>query len=232
MAVIGVAVYGSRARDDADAHADIDLLAVTTDPKATTVARGNVNFSSYPLRQIICRACVGDLFVLHIASEARVLYEAWPVFEQIRRSFKYKGDYAREIGLASDVGWFLVRYPYRFTDAKRFNERMAWCIRTMLIAHAANEQRAIFSARGLAEFANSADVLAIIRNKDNPQAAAEMVERFAGLLARFGAEAPRPLATLHEEQARFDADRNTLGVRSVRAVMATASTASRSPAGV
>jgi hypothetical protein len=220
MALIGLAVYGSRARDDAGAPADIDLLGVTTDPASKTVARGGLSFSIYPLRQMICHAGLGDLFVLHIVTEARVLYEAWPVFEQIRRAFKYKDDYRREIKLASDVGWFLARHPYRFADAKRFNERMAWCARTILIAHAANGRRAIFSARALSEFASSPDVLAIIRNKDNPQPAAEIVESFQALLTRFGAAALPPLATLRDEAARFDADRNPVGVRSVRAVMA------------
>jgi hypothetical protein len=218
MAIIGLAVYGSRARQDDAADADIDLLAVTTDRTSAAAAHDTLTISSYPLGQIICRAGLGDLFVLHIATEAKVIYEAWPVFEHIQRAFKYKDDYAREIRLASDVGWFLVRYQARFDDTKRFNESMAWCARTILIAMAANHRRPLFSAQLLSEFVDSPDVLTIIKNKDNTNDAPAVVDRFQSFLRMFGAEEPPPARTLEEQKARFDADRNARGSRVVRAV--------------
>lgn len=217
MAVIALALYGSRARQDAAADADVDLVAVTTDSEATTSVHEKLILSSYPLSQILARAAIGDLFALHLATEAHVLYEAGPVFEQIRRAFIYKADYAREIQLASEVGWFLVRHGDRFRDAKHVNERMAWCARTVVIARAANERRAIFSAQQLAEFAGSVDLRTIIDNKNNADRAPDVAALLATFLARLGSEEP-PARSLDEEEAAFAAARNEMGLREVRAL--------------
>jgi hypothetical protein len=222
MVIIGVAAYGSRARKEGGPESDFDLLGITTGEAPAPISHGGVCVSNYPLRQVICRAGLGDLFVLHIASEAKVLYEAWPVFEQIRRSFRYKDDYAREIRLAGDAGWFLARHGSRLPDPKLRNEQMAWCTRTILIARAAAERRPIFSAPRLAEYAGWPDVQAIIENKDNRRAAPQIAARFQEFLATCGVKAPAPVATLTDEKARFDADRNLVGSRLARIALTTA----------
>ena len=228
MFIIGVAAYGSHARKEGGPQSDFDLLGITTGDAPNSISQGKVCVSNYPLRQIICRAGLGDLFVLHIASEAKVLYEAWPVFEQIKRSFRYKDEYGREIRLAADAGWFLARHESMLPDPRLRNEKMAWCTRTILIAKAASERRPIFSARRLAEYAGWPDVQAIIDNKDNPLAAPHIAARFHEFLAACGVKSPAPVATLTDEKARFDADRNLVGSRLARIALA-AAWSSRTP---
>lgn len=218
MAIIGIAVYGSRARGEANPRADLDLLAVVSDCPPAAALGPNHTLSCYTLRDLVCRAGIGDLFLLHVVTEARVVYELWPVFDRIRRSFRYKDDYGREIHLASEAGWFLARHAERFVDRKRFNERMAWCTRTILIARAANDRRAIFSADDLARFAGSQDVAAIIRNKECSRYDAGIAARFREFLGTFGGPEPPPLS-VGAQKARFDADRNLVGSRAAAALI-------------
>ena len=105
------------------------------------------------------------------------------MFDHIRDAFRYRNEYAREIRLASDTGWFLVRSGHRFGDVRSLNRRIAWCTRTILIATAAEQRRAIFSASGLGEFSGSTAVPELIRNKDNVDMDARIIEMFRDVLS-------------------------------------------------
>jgi hypothetical protein len=218
MLMVGLALLGSRARGDHGEDADVDLLGVETGPPARTVVYGRCTLSCYPLDDILRHARSGDLFALHIASEAKVIYEARPVFEHIKRAFTYRPDYSREIRLASDVGWFLVRYCDRFRSGKVLNEKVAWCTRTMLIAEAAAQRRPIFSAAALSEFAGSGAVRTLIEHKDSAELDFGMMETFRGVLRTFGAAEPPMLRTLAEQKCAFETDGNAPGVRAISAM--------------
>jgi predicted nucleotidyltransferase len=213
VAILALALFGSRARDDAAADADVDLLAVTSDRKPATTVRKQLRIPCYPLGEMIAYAGLGDLFVLHVVTEGRVIYEAWPVFERIRRAFRYNGDYAREIRLATDVGWLLARFGDRLSSARVLNARIAWCTRTILIARAAAQGRPVFGARQLAEFCGSPDVVTLIHNKNSGERDPEMVAKFTEVLRAFGAQEPPVPETLDEQKRIFEADRNVPGLR-------------------
>jgi predicted nucleotidyltransferase len=219
MAVIGVALYGSRARQDDEPGADTDILAVITEHEPRSARSAGLSLSWQPLGRLVSGAGIGDLFVLHIVSEARVLFEAWPVFDLIRRSFRYKDDYRREIGLASDVGWFLLRHGDRSTANRLVDERMAWSVRTILIARAADLRRPVFGAEALAEFAGLPDVRALIRSTDRTDSTRGMMrETFRMVLEGFGTGEPREPRTIDDWSRYFERDRNVMGSRTVRAV--------------
>ena len=218
MSIVGLALLGSRARGDHDEDADVDLLGVTTDPAPTTAAHGRVTMSCYPFDHIVRHARGGDLFALHVVSEAKVIYEAWPVFEEIKRAFTYRPDYSRELKVASDVGWFLARYGRQFRDGKALNEKIAWSTRTMLIARAASQRRPLFSAAALAEFSGSNTVRTLIEFKDSAEIDAQMIDMFRDVLRTFGAEEPPMPRTLIEQKRVFEADRNAPGVRAINAI--------------
>jgi predicted nucleotidyltransferase len=219
MAVIGVALYGSRARQDHEPGADTDILAVITGHEPRSSHSDGLSLSWQPLGRLVSGAGIGDLFVLHIVSEARVLFEAWPVFDLIRRSFRYKDDYRREIGLASDVGWFLLRHGDRSMANRLVGERMAWSVRTILIARAADLRRPIFGPDALAEFAGLPDVRELIRSRDRTDSTRGMMrETFRMVLEAFGTAEPREPRTIDDWSRHFERDRNVMGSRSVRAV--------------
>lgn len=215
---IGLVLYGSRARGDHDHDSDVDLLAVTDGGTASKAVHDRVSICRYPLTEIVRRAGYGDLFVLHIVSEGRVIYQRSPVLEDMRNAFVYRPDYAREMALASDVGWFLVRHGDQL-DPRRVNENMAWCTRTMLVARAASLRQPVFSAAGLAELAGCPEVVAVIKNKSSRSIDPGMVTRFREVLHRFGTTQPAPWRTLDEQRRAFEADRNAVGVNMVRTAM-------------
>jgi predicted nucleotidyltransferase len=219
MAIVGLALYGSRARQDGDDGADVDLLAVTTDLKLATTVHGKLTVSIFPLDYLIQLARNGDLFALHIVTEAKVLHEEGTIFERVTRAFTYRRDYNREIKLVSDVGWFLTRNKDRFSDEARFNKRMSWCTRTILIARAANQRRPIFSAKKLSEFSGARDVVALIGSKNSSRTDADMVKQFRSFLRAFGTEEPPVPHTLDEQRSLFEADRNVVGLQVIRAVL-------------
>jgi len=219
MSIIGLVLYGSRARGDHVAQSDVDLLGLTRGGTPAKHATGHVRLSIYPLDHVVGRARAGDLFAFHIVSEGRVVYEQGPVFESIVNAFALRSDYSREIGLASDVGWFLLHHRARFLDAERLNQRMSWCARTMLTAAAANQGLAVFSTAGLAAFAGSDDVAAVIASKRGADDAEALADRFRQILVRFGRPEPPPLATVDAERRRFEADENAAGVIAIRAML-------------
>jgi hypothetical protein len=222
MAIIGLALYGSRARQDHEPGADTDILAVITEGEPGSSTSDGLSLSWQPMGRLVCGAGTGDLFVLHIVSEARVLFETWPVFDLIRRSFRYKDDYRREIGLASDVGWFLLRHGDRSSANRLVGERIAWSVRTILIARAADVRRPVFGPGALAEFAGLPNVRALIRSTD-PAGSTDsmrgmMRETFRTVLDAFGTAEPRELRTIDDWSRHFERDRNVMGSRTVRAV--------------
>ena len=221
MAILGLALFGSRARRDGDGAADVDLLALTTDRKPKFTVKNGVAVSCYPHGLMMYRAGIGDLFVLHVITESQVIYQssAHAVFDAVKNAFSYKDDYDREIKLASDVGWLLVRYGDRLSSARGLNGRMAWTTRSILIARAAAQRRPAFGARQLAEFSGSPDVLALIENKDSGERDPSLAPKFAAFLRSHGASEPRMPASLLEQKQMFEADRNVAGLRLVERMM-------------
>jgi len=221
VAILGLALFGSRARGDGDEGADLDQLALTTDRKPKFTIQNDVALSCYPYGLMKFRAETGDLFVLHVITEGRVIYQSaeLAVFDEVKNGFKYKENYAREIKLASDVGWLLVRFGDRLSSAKRLNGRMAWTTRSILIAKAAAERRPTFGARQLAEFSGSPDVLALIENKGSGERDPTLIEKFAAFLRTHGAPAPPVPRTAREQRQTFVDDRNVVGVRLVQTMM-------------
>jgi len=217
--ILGIVLYGSRARGDHVASSDVDLLALTQGGRPATATWSGATVSRYPLEQVLRRARSGDLFTLHLVSEGKVIWEQSAVFPTIRRAFCYRSDYDREIRVASDVGWFLLHHHDRAVDGLRFNQRLVWCTRTILTAKAASQRRPIFSAAGLAAFAGSTAVASVIRAKGSPTIDPAVLDDFRNVLGRHGDPEPHPLISLEAERRRFDHDKNPAGVAALGSMM-------------
>jgi predicted nucleotidyltransferase len=220
--VVGLALFGSRARGENGPQADVDLLGVTAAPSEAIPAavHGQVRLSCYPLVHLVRRAEAGDLFVLHVAREAVVLFDAGDVFERIQRSFRYRDDYDREVRLASDLGWFLVRHADRFRSGPALSSRIAWCTRTILIARSAVERRPVFAAAELARLADDPVVERLIGDRGAPGVHAVVLEHFGDVLRRFGATPP-PERTFDEQRRAFLEDRNAAGLAALAVLVGT-----------
>ena len=218
--VVGVLLYGSRARGDATADSDVDLLVTTTGGRPYVSDSGRIAISCYPFDVMLRRARCGDLFAFHLVSDAKVLFERRPVLARLRRAFTFRADYRREIRMASDVGWCLLHHASRVADEPAFNRRMAWSAHTMLVGAAAEQRRAVFSADGLAAFAGCPEAARVIRAKRDSTLNPLVLADFRHLLHHRGRPEPAPLSDLAAERARFDADRNPAGSAALRPLMA------------
>jgi hypothetical protein len=68
----GLLVYGSRARGDAVAGSDLDLLALVTTPRSSTYV-GDVNVSYYTGEQMATG--IGTLFGAHLKRDAKIVWD-------------------------------------------------------------------------------------------------------------------------------------------------------------
>ena len=219
--VLSLLLYGSRARGDATADSDLDLLVATAGGPHRVRDNGRMTVSWYPQDHLLRRARSGDLFAFHLVSEGTALFEKQPVLTRLRRAFTYRADYRREIRQASDVGWCLLHHAERVRDSLGFNRRMAWSAHSVLVAAAAEQRTPVFSADGLAAFAGSPGAARVIKAKRDPRIDPALLADFRQLLTEHGSAEPVALPTVSAEQGRFHADRNPAGRAALRPLQAT-----------
>lgn len=190
MSLDTLIIYGSGARDDQDAHSDVDLLGITSMQDYNMIVKKKVNIAIYPVAQAFRMAKHGDLFMLHIVSEGQAIYDGKGYFSELQSIFSFKPSYDLDICNASDLGWVLLRYARVAENVTLINKRIAWCVRTILIAKAAEERLPIFSAKALSDFSKSRAVYALIKNKNNEKIILSMLSDFNKFLTSFGRVAP------------------------------------------
>ncbi len=167
MSISSLILFGSRAREDNNLRSDIDILVITFDGHPKQVKIDSVSLSFYPLDVLVEKAKDGDLFVLHIIREGKLLTGSAASLEKIRASFRNKLTYKKEIHAASDLGWMIVRYGAEF-DKKLVQKRVTWCVRTVLIAISVQKGDPTFSTDGLRAVDPSPAVARLLQQKDDP----------------------------------------------------------------
>lgn len=207
-------LFGSHARGDAAPSSDVDLLLVTHEPRVRHATMGDVSLFLYPWKCLLRDARGGDLFVRHIVQEARALHDPRQVIDSLRAAFRFKRSYSQEIGKASDLGWFLARHPLEIPEPL-LGKRMAWCVRTILIARSAEQRSPVFSATALSEFGGSADVHRLISDKASGSRPRDNLERFVSFLETFGHQEAVHGGGVEEYFARFKAQRNRVALRTL-----------------
>ncbi len=184
--IVAAALFGSRARGDHDEASDTDILLVTPDAKPKHISEGNCSLSFYSQDHLIEKARSGDLFVCHIVYEAKPLRDQNGFFDCLKGQFHFRKSYKEEVEHASDLGWFLIKHSEVFDNYKIINKRIAWCVRTILIARAAEKKKPIFAASQLADSVAYSSVKQLIANKDTDNFNNDLNEKFVGFLAHYG----------------------------------------------
>ena len=210
-----VLLFGSQARGDALPCSDVDVLLLTAEEQTRHVAMGTISFYLYPWRHLLSAARRGDLFACHVSCEARALHDPKRRLDRLREAFKFKASYAEEMARAGELGWFIVRYAETLPDAV-VAKRAAWCVRTMLIARAAEQQHPIFAASELASFSGCGSVLEIIGYKDQPLAAEASVQLLKTFLEWFGVADPIPQGNAHAFRELFRRTCNHVAEQTMR----------------
>ena len=163
--LLSLVLYGSRARGDHRHASDVDLLGIVEGgPIRRQTAERGVNLHLYPLGSLIKKAQQGDLFVLHLVTEGRVLHDTALAFAQAKEAFAYREGYRHEVRNATAV----VRYLLSNREAlekKRARARLIWGIRTMLVASAAERREPVFSSASLEKFAGLVGLKNVIDKK-------------------------------------------------------------------
>lgn len=158
MAITSMALYGSRARNDHSSDSDTDLFAITNDDRYQMVFHGTTNIACYPRELAMSRAEGGDLFFLHIVREAIVMYDQDSSFEEMQSAFKLRKTYKDDISRAAELGKALLLNIDSFNNYFFINKRLAWCLRTILIALSAQQQTPVFSAKELSSMFGDKDI--------------------------------------------------------------------------
>jgi predicted nucleotidyltransferase len=221
MSISTLILYGSCARQDNSASSDVDLFAVGNADDYRMVVASKVNLAVYSKESALRMSRSGDLFMLHIVREGRPIYDDRLLFRELAASFEFKSSYRREIANATELGWALLALASTTKNWALLNKRIAWCVRTVVIAQAADERKAIFSARELSEYGGHKAVGLLIENKDNSTRPRKALEMFEDFLRRHSPESPRQIAqqSLPDLLQRFRANGNAVGEKTIRALL-------------
>ena len=186
MPILSLIVYGSRAREDHSEDSDTDLFAITNDERYEMIIEGTTNIACYPLTQAITRAEGGDLFFMHITSEAKAIYDPSGAFEKVKKSFIKKDSYSSEISNASELGFALLGHANNIQDYYLLNKRLAWCLRTILIGRSAELGSPTFSKEGLGKIFQDDDLIDLIALKDCESFTAKAYPQFYSAFIKYG----------------------------------------------
>ena len=166
MAILSIILYGSMAREEHAADSDVDLLLVTSDSRPRHANVDNVSLSFYSIDDLVNKAIAGDLFILHVLLEGRVLHDPTQAMDLVRQGFRQKSSYEAEIRAASDLAWMIVRFGQEF-DARLAAKRITWCVRTILIAMSVQMGIPTFSSEGMIKIAPFLETAMLLRQKNN-----------------------------------------------------------------
>ncbi|WP_225768531.1 nucleotidyltransferase domain-containing protein [Inquilinus sp. Marseille-Q2685] len=192
MMLVAAFLFGSRARCDHKASSDIDILIVTKESSHDHANFGNLSITIISHSDLEVQAKRGDLFVWHIVAEATPLYDPNDYLPDLRSKFILRSDYDDVVSHASELAWYLIRFGKRLGDERLANRRVAWCIRTILIARSAERGLPAFSASALAAFAGDAEIASVINRKGDRWLARETLEGLKYFIEKFGRPEPLP----------------------------------------
>ncbi|MCT4624028.1 MAG: nucleotidyltransferase domain-containing protein [Schleiferiaceae bacterium] len=166
MPILATALYGSRARGDHSASSDTDLFLITDNDAIKHDAVGGLSSSYYPLHRVKEMAEGGNLFLYHVLHEGIILYDPKQIFETLKNDFCFLDSYQHVATEAAAIGWMIVNHPNHAAQSPILRRRIAWCVRTILIAQSANRRSPVFSRDQLCKISSSIHVSSLIQQKD------------------------------------------------------------------
>lgn len=164
-----LALFGSTARCEREIDSDIDLLGVHSKNTIIHTSESIVNLYLYPEKILIEKMESGDLFALHLVKESLPIYGN-EYLDEIFSRFKYKETYTYEIGTALFISNIIINNYISIPNKFLANKKLAWCLRTIIIAISAQDRNPTFSKKSLAEYltlsnCNPQEVLSLINAK-------------------------------------------------------------------
>lgn len=168
--LLSLVLFGSRARGDSRVTSDVDLLGVIEGSRIhEETAINGASFYQYPLSTLYKMASSGDLFMLHLVKEAKILHDTASIFKEVCRKFEYKSSYSEEIFAASALMMYIISFV-KFEEDYNLRKRLIWCVRTILIARSAERRAPVFSSKDLEDFSSIKKLKRVIDNRDRVDA--------------------------------------------------------------
>lgn len=213
--VSAILLFGSRARADHARGSDTDLLLVAPSDTPRHKSIGHLSMFFYPWAKLLADAENGDLFVCHIVREAKPIFDPADRLAILRQHFRLRSSYAREIGLARDLGWLLDRHAGELPSPLAV-KRIIWCVRTILIARLAERGTPLFAPADLVAFAGHSPAAALVAERHQQRLDIAMRHRFRlFLLEQFGPASVPPQWGIAEFRALFEISGNQVGLRTI-----------------
>jgi predicted nucleotidyltransferase len=140
-------LFGSCARGDINEHSDVDLLALTLNNKTTKISFDKFIINYYSKSQLEKMTKEGSLFIWHLVTEGKILFDINNEYANIIKNFKLKENYLTERKLATEIGWLLMS-----KDVK--NHRISvnillYSIRTIVLTHLVLKNIPAFSQKSM-----------------------------------------------------------------------------------
>jgi hypothetical protein len=196
MAILSMMLYGSCARGDNKSDSDVDLLALYDEPTYKMSAQNKLNIVYYNKEFLGKRMIEGNLFCLHLLKEGKIIYDTGNTLANILNQFSYKNEYHTEIKEASELGWVLIKFSNDFDNYFYLNKKIAWCIRTIIIAKSAQDQKPVFSKDAMKSYLNDSSFLPIIDAKGNSNFSKDNIKLMSNFLSKWGTERPKWLENI------------------------------------
>lgn len=213
MSISALFLFGSRARGDHSSDSDIDLLAVSNVSEPTMTRIGPATLYHYSTDWLGTKAKQGDLFVWHIISEALAIFDPNDVLAQLQQEFQLSPSYEDEILKASDVGWAIVSL-WDELGSSSINRRLAWSVRTIAIARAADLRTPAFSARALAETLGYPKIVSLVAQKDKSELSEKALKDLLDFLTEFGfPKRDGDISSVDQYSSYFAATENKVGLK-------------------
>jgi predicted nucleotidyltransferase len=213
--VIGIALFGSRARADHGEGSDIDLLLWTSGGQAEHFQHGLLSLSFYSRVDLLERAAAGDLFASHLAHEAIAVWDPRGLLAELRAAFRPRPSYEETIRKAEDLGYYLLLNA-PIIEPSLLNRRAAWVVRTILIARMLEQSKLSFAPVELIEGLEAHEAYPLLAAKGEDVVTEDRLNRLRKFLKRFGVRRHPPVAAPDYEEL-FWATGNSLGLKTIRA---------------
>lgn len=218
MNIASLIIYGSCARGDNVSTSDVDLLSFVSEGGYRMIVQNKINLALYPRTDAFKMTRTGELFMLHIVREGRALIDFDADFEKLKAEFRFKPSYQTEIEHATALGWALIQLGKNVKNFALVNKRIAWCVRTILIAKAAEREEAIFATQALAQFANDLSITNLIENKNSSSSNLMIYRPFQEFLKKWGSsKVNTKLMNLMDYRNQFQQSGNVVGLKTLKA---------------
>lgn len=217
MSIEAIFLYGSWARGDYGEGSDKDLIMVTNEERGYHVTDGHHSMTYYSLASLKEKAAYGDLFVYHLIREAKSVLDPNNVLGALRKIFKQKASYQLEISHGADMGWFLVHNHVALSE-KLAAKRIAWAVRTILIAKSVMSGAPTFAPEKLSGFTSFPDTEPLIAARhghfsDETVQALKAFLKFERFVSPLGPDAGEPAWRRH-----FGETGNYVGVQLMKSL--------------